>query len=438
MREIYTKNEFKAFREILRRRALGTNSDLAGEGNPLQGTVSEIIKNIRDRGDSALRQYTQQFDKVELNELRIPESVIEQSAQTVEPKIVKALKLSMERIRRFHKRQLEKSWRYSYKGAELGQLIRPLERVGVYVPGGKASYPSTVLMNVIPAQTAGVKEIALCVPTPQGELNPYVMRAIWELGITEVYPVGGAQAVAAMAYGTESIKKVDKITGPGNMYVAEAKKQVFGVVDIDMIAGPSEILIVSDDSGDPEFIAADLLSQAEHDEMASSVLITTSKTMLASVKKMLKSKLEMLQRENIAQISLNNFGAMVYAESIEQAFEYSNEIAPEHLEIMVENPDECVSLVKNAGAVFIGNYSTEPLGDYCAGPNHTLPTNGTSRFFSPLGVYDFIKRTSYINFSEAGFLNIADAVFDLASCEGLHGHADSVMVRLKRLKGKQQ
>ncbi|MBF0466499.1 MAG: histidinol dehydrogenase [Nitrospirae bacterium] len=428
MREIYKEEQFKEFKEILRKRAQGINSDLAG-------TVSEIIKNIRDRGDEALIQYTQQFDKVALDKIRIPESVIEQSAQKVEPKIVKALKLSIERIRRFHKRQLEKSWRHSYKGAELGQLIRPLERVGVYVPGGKASYPSTVLMNVIPAQVAGVKEIALCVPTPRGELNPYVMRAIWELGVTEVYPVGGAQAVAAMAYGTESIKKVDKITGPGNMYVAEAKKQVFGVVDIDMIAGPSEILIISDDSGYPEFIAADLLSQAEHDEMASSVLITTSETVLTTVKKMLISKLETLKRKEIAEKSLSNFGALVYAGDLTQAFEYANEIAPEHLEIMVKNPDECLDLVKNAGAVFIGNYSPEPLGDYCAGPNHTLPTNGTSRFFSPLGVYDFLKRTSYIKFSEAGFLGIADVVYDLASCEGLHAHADSVMVRLNKLKG---
>ncbi|MBF0520113.1 MAG: histidinol dehydrogenase, partial [Nitrospirae bacterium] len=263
-----------------------------------------------------------------------------------------------------------------------------------------------------------------------------VMRAIWELGITEVYPVGGAQAVAAMAYGTESIKKVDKITGPGNMYVAEAKKQVFGVVDIDMIAGPSEILIISDDYGDPEFIATDLLSQAEHDEMASSVLITTSEAVLTAVKKMLISKLETLKRKEIAEKSLSNFGALVYAGDLTQAFEYANEIAPEHLEIMVKNPDECLDLVKNAGAVFIGNYSAEPLGDYSAGPNHTLPTNGTSRFFSPLGVYDFIKRTSYIKFSETGFLGIADAVYDLASCEGLHGHADSVLVRKTRLKEK--
>ncbi|MEO5355883.1 MAG: histidinol dehydrogenase [Nitrospirae bacterium YQR-1] len=415
--------------EILSNRAQGTDSNVTE-------VVSEIIKNVKHTGDAALKQYTQQFDNVKLDKITIPESVIEQSARAVETKIVKALKLSIERIRRFHKKQREKSRRYCYKGAELGQLIRPLQRAGVYVPGGKAAYPSTVLMNVIPAQVAGVQEIALCVPTPWGELNPYVMRAILELGITEVYSVGGAQAVAAMAYGTESIKKVDKITGPGNMYVAEAKKQVFGVVDIDMIAGPSEILIVSDEGGDPEFIAADLLSQAEHDEMASSVLITTSKEVLDNVKKILISKLETLERKEIAQKSLSNFGALVYANDLKQAFEYSNEIAPEHLEIMVKNPDECLDKVKNAGAVFLGKFSAEPLGDYTAGPNHTLPTNGTSRFFSPLGVYDFIKRTSYIKFSETGFLNIADAVYDLATCEGLHGHADSVLVRKNRLKVK--
>jgi histidinol dehydrogenase len=291
-------------------------------------------------------------------------------------------------------------------------------------------------MNVIPAQVAGVEEIALCVPTPRGEINPFVMRAIHELGVTEVYSVGGAQAVAAMSYGTESIKKVDKIVGPGNMYVAEAKKQVFGVVDIDMIAGPSEILIVADEFADPEFIAADLLSQAEHDEMASSVLITTSKEVLNNVKKMIISKLETLDRKKIVEKSLSNFGALVYADNIRQAFEYANEIAPEHLEIMVKKPDDCLDMVKNAGAVFLGNFSAEPLGDYTAGPNHTLPTNGTSRFFSPLGVYDFLKRTSYIKFTEAGFLNIADAVYDLATCEGLHGHANSVLVRKNRLLGK--
>jgi histidinol dehydrogenase len=299
----------------------------------------------------------------------------------------------------------------------------------VYVPGGKAAYPSTVLMNVIPAQVAGVKEIALCVPTPDGKVNPYVASAVKLLGVREVYRIGGAQAVAALAYGTDTIGRVDKIVGPGNIYVAVAKKIVFGEVGIDMIAGPSEILIIGDKTADPDFIASDLLSQAEHDEMASSVLVTDSKTLAEAVKTSLTGQMKKLARKDIARKSLSKYGAIIITKKLNKAVEIANQIAPEHLEIMTKAPARLVSDIKNAGAIFLGKWTPEPLGDYSAGPNHTLPTGGTARFSSPLGVYDFTKRTSLLNFSRSGFMDIADTVETFADVEGLEAHGNTVRVR---------
>jgi histidinol dehydrogenase len=308
-------------------------------------------------------------------------------------------------------------------------LIRPIERIGVYIPGGKASYPSTVLMNVIPAQVAGVKEIALCVPTPRGEINPYVMAAIKLLGIKEVYRVGGAQAIGAMAYGTKTIKKVDKIVGPGNIYVATAKKMVFGIVDIDMIAGPSEILIIADDSANPAFVAADLLGQAEHDEFASSILITDSRRVADAVDKEVGRQVGRLKRKEIARKSIDNYGAIIITKDIKDAAELSNHIAPEHLEVMTEEPMNVLPMIKNAGAIFVGEWTPEALGDYSAGPNHTLPTGGTARFSSPLGVYDFVKRSNLLSFTKNGFSKLAGTVKTIASIEGLDAHENTITIR---------
>ncbi|MDA8434137.1 MAG: histidinol dehydrogenase, partial [Nitrospiraceae bacterium] len=349
-----------------------------------------------------------------------------------DPKAVKALELSAKRIRKFHALQREESWSVTSGGAILGQMIRPIERVGVYVPGGKAAYPSTVLMNVIPAQVAGVKEIALCVPQPDGLINPYVMSAVRMLGVQEVYRVGGAQAVAAMAYGTKSIPKVDKIVGPGNIFVATAKKMVFGLVDIDMIAGPSEILIIADDSADTSFIAADLLSQAEHDELASSVLITDSARLAVAVAEEVERQLERLKRRKIARASIDNFGALIISRDLHKAAAFANRIAPEHLEIMTAAPERLLPLITNAGAVFLGAWTPEALGDYSAGPNHTLPTGGTSRFFSPLGVYDFYKRSSLVGFTRRGFLRLSKIVETIADTEGLEAHANTIRIRKQK------
>jgi histidinol dehydrogenase len=423
MRIIKTDKDFEDFFKILRKRASG------GDARKV-AAVAEIVDDVRLRGDAALIEYTLKFDKSD--SLKIPADEIKRLASTVSKDFLSALKISADRIRRFHDRQKEKSWSFDDGGATLGQIITPIERVGVYVPGGKASYPSTVLMNVIPAQTAGVKDLALCVPTPGGVINPHVMAAVDMLGVREVYSVGGAQAIAALAYGTETIKKVDKIVGPGNIYVALAKKLVFGEVDIDMIAGPSEILVVADESAPAAFAAADLLSQAEHDELASSILVTTSAKLAASVRDELERQLASFERKDIAAASLKNYGAIIIVEDFKKAFNYANRIAPEHLEIMTREPEKLIGLVENAGAVFLGRWSPEPLGDYAAGPNHTLPTGGTARFFSPLGVYDFVKRTSLIHFTQKGFDSIADTVTAMADVEGLLGHANSVRVRRAR------
>lgn len=426
MRIIKNNIELEKFLKLLGKRAAGFSKEV-------QSSVEQILSNVRKKGDAAVRKYTRLYDRHDFF-LKIEEDDISVYAEKADIKIINALKKSASRIRDFHERQREDSWSFRKDGATLGQIIRPLQRVGVYVPGGKASYPSTVLMNVIPAQVAGVEEIAVCVPSPMGEVDPSVMAAIEMLEVKEVYRIGGAQAVGAMAYGTESIKKVDKIVGPGNIYVATAKKMVFGVVDIDMIAGPSEITIIADKSANPAIIAADILGQAEHDEMASSILITDSDEILIKVVAELKSQIKMLKRKNIAQESLKRFGAIIKTNNIREAIDIANEIAPEHLEIITEKPEENVRFIKNAGAIFLGQWTPEPLGDYSAGPNHTLPTCGTARFASPLGVYDFIKRTSLLQFDREGFIKIADIVETLADAEGLEAHANTIRIRKSLIK----
>jgi histidinol dehydrogenase len=422
MRRLKNKKEIDAFLKLLRERASGGSPDI-------EQKVREILDDVRNNGDKAVLKYTKAFDSLAINNLRIAPIEIRKHAKKAKKDVVQALKISARRIRNFHERQKEKSWSFSEKGNLLGQVIRPLERVGVYVPGGKASYPSTVLMNVIPAQVADVKEIALCVPTPKGAINPYVMAAIDLLGIKEVYRIGGSQAIGAMAYGTATIRKVDKIVGPGNIFVATAKKMVFGEVDIDMIAGPSEILIIADERANPTFVAVDLLSQAEHDELASSVLITNSKKLAAEVNRELDRQLSELTRKDIASKSIENYGAIIITKDIKDGIAISNSIAPEHLEIMTEKPVDLLPMIKNAGAIFLGEWTPEALGDYAAGPNHTLPTGGTARFSSPLGVYDFIKRSSLLSFTKDGFMELAKTVKTLAKAEGLEAHGKTVKVR---------
>lgn len=441
MRIIKKAKDISIFLNTLRRRA-------SRGGSAIERVVHSILSDVKKNGDEAVLRYTRKFDYADAKSLLFRPSEISKFADKADRKIVKALEFSAERIRRFHEMQKEESWMVrdseyrkisgnkntnpAFSHALLGQLILPIERVGVYVPGGKASYPSTVLMNVIPAQAAGVKEIAVCVPTPHGEINPYVMAAIEMLGIKEAYRIGGAQAIGAMAYGTHAIKRVDKIVGPGNIYVAMAKRMVFGEVDIDMIAGPSEILIIADASANPAFIAADLLSQAEHDELASSVLITDSEILAGDVGREIERQMSKLKRRAIASKSLKNYGAVIITKDIAGAAKFSNDIAPEHLEIMTERPAALLPAIKNAGAIFLDRWTPETLGDYSAGPNHTLPTGGTARFFSPLGVYDFIKRSSLLSFTREGFMKIAGVVEAIADIEGLEAHANTIRIR----KGK--
>jgi histidinol dehydrogenase len=426
MRIIRTKAHLDAFLRSLERRAQGADEDVVS-------AVGEILDSVRKGGDRALMGLTKKFDGH--TRIRLTEKEIASHAERADGLLVKALRFSARRIRAFHKRQKERlgSWSFDEDGIRLGQIARPLRRVGVYVPGGKAAYPSTVLMNVIPAQVAGVEEIAVAVPTPGGAVNPAVMAAIRMLGVREVYSIGGAQAVAAFAYGTKTIKRVDKITGPGNIYVATAKKMVFGLVDIDMIAGPSEILIIADRTANASFIAADLLSQAEHDELASSVCVTDSEDLAHEVAKEVKTQLRALNaRTAIASVSLKKYGAVIVAKDLGEAVEIANRIAPEHLEIMTKNPGRLVKGLRNAGAVFLGPWSPEPVGDYSAGPNHTLPTGGTARFSSPLGVYDFMKHTSYLRLSKRGFMRLAPWVEKIADAEGLCAHRDSISIRRRK------
>ena len=429
MKIITTRGDVAAFLEKLLSRNVAVDRTVVS-------AVEEILADVRRNGDKAVLRYTRRFDDPKATRLSISAAEISRAARKADPKIMKAFALSAKRIRRFHGMQKERSWSFTEGDTILGQTIRPLKRVGAYIPGGKAAYPSTVLMNVIPAQVAGVEEIAVCVPAPEGYLNPYVMAAIEMLGVKEVYRVGGAQAVAALAYGTAGIPKVDKIVGPGNIYVATAKKMVFGIVDIDMVAGPSEILIVADSSARPSFVAADMLSQAEHDEFASSVLITDSRPLASAVSGEIGLLLGKLKRKKIARASLANYGAIIVTRNIREAVSLSNAIAPEHLEVMTRRPIDLVPMIENAGAIFLGPWSPEALGDYSAGPNHTLPTGGTARFSSPLGVYDFCKRSSVLGFTREGFLRLAGVVETIADIEGLEAHGDTIRVRKEHILKK--
>ncbi len=391
--------------------------------------VKEIIKQVKERGDSALLEYTKKFDGEELTEddLEVPYQELERAYEEIEPDVRTALEVAHQRIRRFHEGQLEKSFLMEEDGILLGMRVFPLERVGIYVPGGKAAYPSTVLMNAVPAIVAGVEEVIMVSPKP----NKYTLASAFIAGVSKVFRIGGAQAVAALAYGTEKVPKVDKVVGPGNIYVTLAKKLLFGVVDIDMIAGPSEVLVISDGSANPDWVAWDLLSQAEHDELAGAFLITTDQNHAQQVKLKLEEILDNFPRKEIAQKSLGRFGTIFLVEDLEQACEVANYIAPEHLELMVEDPFALLPKIKHAGALFVGKYTTEPLGDYLLGPNHTLPTGGTARFFSPLGVYDFLKRSSLMYVSREGFEKLAEYAQHIAKAEGLIAHYGAVKTRVQ-------
>ncbi len=399
-------------------------------------SVRRIIEAVRQEGDAALRLFARQFDRVDVGRLRVTDEEVQAAYAQVDAAFVAALRQAAANIRAFHEKQKRVSWMdLQPDGSLLGQVIRPLRRVGLYVPGGKAAYPSSVLMNAIPAQVAGVPEIVMVTPpATAGEegINPHILVAASEAGVREIYRVGGAQAVAALAYGTESIPAVDKIVGPGNIYVALAKRYVFGVVDIDSIAGPSEIAVVADDTADPAYAAADLLSQAEHDEMASAILITSSQTLAKRVQEEVERQLAALPRREIAAQSIRDYGAILLADNLDEAVEVVNRLAPEHLELMVAEPFALLPRIENAGAIFLGPYSSEPVGDYFAGPNHVLPTNGTARFSSPLNVDDFIKKSSVIYYSKEALLANGEQIMTLARNEGLEGHARAIQVRLKK------
>lgn len=397
--------------------------------------VREILAKIQEEGDGALFAYTKKFDRAEITEqnVRVTDEEIREAYETVDPALVDVIRKSLVNIRNYHEKQKQNSWFTSSEdGTMLGQKVTPLEKVGVYVPGGKAVYPSSVLMNIVPAKVAGVDRIIMTTPPgPDGKVNPSTLVAANEAGADEIYKAGGAQAIGALAYGTQSIPKVDKIVGPGNIFVALAKKAVYGHVSIDSIAGPSEILVLADDSANPRFVAADLLSQAEHDELASAILITTSRELAEKVSCEVDEFVKRLSRKEIIQKSLDQFGYILLAETMDQAVEAANAIASEHMEIVTRNPFEVMMKVRNAGAIFIGEYSSEPLGDYFAGPNHVLPTNGTAKFFSPLSVDDFIKKSSIVYYSREALKKIHRDVEQFAASEQLTAHANSIAVRFE-------
>ncbi|HXI10772.1 MAG TPA: histidinol dehydrogenase [Thermodesulfobacteriota bacterium] len=404
----------------------------------VEASVKAVIDAVRKRGDRALSEYTKKFDGVDLSgRYEVAPKEIDRAAASLPKKDLRLLELAASRIESFHKKQLQNSWfTTDSNGTTLGVKVTPLQRAGIYVPGGKAAYPSTVLMNAIPAKVAGVDEVVMATPPGKDGVNPYVLGAAKVAGVDRVFRIGGAQAVAALAYGTKTVPRVDKITGPGNIYVATAKRLVFGAVDIDMIAGPSEILIINDGTGDPAWIAMDLLSQAEHDELASSILITTSAKMARSVSAAVEREMKKLKRRAIAGVSIKNYGAIIIARDLTEAATISNRIAPEHLELFVEKPFDLLGEIKNAGAVFMGYHTPEAAGDYLAGPNHTLPTGGTARFSSPLGVEDFIKRTSVISFSGRSIAALGPEVKRFADLEGLEAHGKSAGVRFGKRTAK--
>ena len=406
-----------------------------GNYGQYQDTVQEIVDRVKTKGDQALFELTRKFDweGIDASNVKVTEAEVQEAYDTIDPQLVETIRKSLKNIREYHEKQKQYSWfDTTPEGTMLGQKVTPLASAGVYVPGGKAVYPSSVLMNIVPAKIAGVAHVVMCTPcNKEGKVNPAVLVAAKEAGADEVYKVGGAQAIAAMAFGTESIPKVDKITGPGNIFVALAKKAVSGFVSIDSIAGPSEILVLADETANPRYVAADLLSQAEHDEMASAILVTTSKELAEKVSEEVDAFVKILSRKEIISKSLDNYGYILVAETLEDAIETVNLIASEHLEIVTKNPFEVMMKVKNAGAIFLGKYSSEPLGDYFAGPNHILPTNGTARFFSPVSVDDFIKKSSIIYYSREALQRVHKDIEYFAKAEQLTAHVNSIAVRFE-------
>ena len=412
------------------------NSEIFARSVPktdVAGTVAEIIKNVRENGDKALFEYCEKFDKAQLSSLAVTKEEIDEALSLVEPEFLEILEKAAKNIRKFHSRQVRSSFIINDEdGIVIGQKIIPVDRAGLYVPGGTAAYPSTVLMDAIPAKIAGCREVVMVTPpTKDGKVNPVILAAAYVAGIDRIFKVGGAQAIAALAYGTQSIPKVDKIVGPGNAFVAEAKKQVFGVVSIDMIAGPSEILIVADGKSNPAYIAADLLSQAEHDKMASAVLVTDSAELARNVSTELEKQIPLLERREIARESIDVNGKIIVADTLDAAIEIANEIAPEHLELCVDNPFDKLDSIRHAGSIFMGRNCPEALGDYFAGPNHTLPTSGTAKFSSPLSVDDFIKKTQYTYYTKDALKKVAFDVAAFAKKEGLTAHAKSAVIRVE-------
>lgn len=404
----------------------------SGETDPkIVEIVTSILNGVKEGGDAAVREYTSRFDGSVPKKTVIEKEELQQYLDVVEEDFINAITRAKDNIQRFHQRQAQQSWLTTEEnGVIMGQRIRGLNRVGIYVPGGTAAYPSSVLMNAVPAKIAGVKEILMVTPPgAEGNPNPYIMAAAAIAGVDKVFLCGGAQAVAALAYGTEKIPKVDKIVGPGNIFVATAKRLLYGVVDIDMVAGPSEILIVADKTAKPSFLAADLMSQAEHDKMASAILLTTSETIARATVKEIEKQIKFLERQEIIERSLEDYGEIIVCETMEQTIKFANELAPEHLEMCVEEPLKYIGMIDNAGSVFLGNWSPEPLGDYFAGPNHVLPTSGTARFFSPLSVDSFIKKSSFIYYTQPELEKAKDDIITLAETEGLTAHANSIKVR---------
>lgn len=412
------------------------NSEIFARSVPktdVAGTVAEIIKNVRENGDKALFEYCEKFDKAQLSSLAVTKEEIDEALSLVEPEFLEILEKAAKNIKKFHSRQVRNSFIINDEdGIVIGQKIIPVDRAGLYVPGGTAAYPSTVLMDAIPAKIAGCREVVMVTPpTKDGKVNPVILAAAYVAGIDRIFKVGGAQAIAALAYGTQSIPKVDKIVGPGNAFVAEAKKQVFGVVSIDMIAGPSEILIVADGKSNPAYVAADLLSQAEHDKMASAVLVTDSAELAINVSTELEKQIPLLERREIARESIDVNGKIIVADTLDAAIEIANEIAPEHLELCVDNPFDKLDSIRHAGSIFMGRNCPEALGDYFAGPNHTLPTSGTAKFSSPLSVDDFIKKTQYTYYTKDALKKVAFDVAAFAKKEGLTAHAKSAVIRVE-------
>lgn len=422
--KIYTKDQTDELLAALADRAENISPDI-------MNTVAEVIANVRKNGDAALKEYTEKFDKVKLDDLYLSDGEKAKLIAKVPEKLKAAIDEAAENIFAFHEKQKQNSWMTNADGKIMGQLVRPLEKVGLYVPGGTAAYPSSVLMNAIPARVAGVEKIVIVTPPKNEGINPAVVYAAKVAGVDDIIMVGGAQAVAALAYGTESVPRVDKIVGPGNIFVAMAKKLVFGAVDIDMIAGPSEVLVIADERANPDYVAADLMSQAEHDPMAAAILITTSEKLASEVIAQIEIQKAELSRCDIIDRSLDAYGSIIIVDDLAEAALLSNKIAPEHLELSVANPFELLSLVKNAGSIFLGDNAPEPLGDYFAGPNHVLPTNGTARFSSALGVDSFIKKSSYLYYNEAALKAVGEKIVTFANAEGLSAHANSILRRLK-------